>query len=69
MNVTDIVDLDRYPIAGLGSPAGRAVVAARRAALARDGLALMPGFLRAQALAAMRANRTRCGRPRTSRKP
>ncbi|MBM3583444.1 MAG: hypothetical protein FJX36_03170 [Alphaproteobacteria bacterium] len=55
MNVTDIVDLDRYPIAGLGSPAGRAVVAARRAALARDGLALMPGFLRAQALAAMRA--------------
>jgi alkylated DNA repair dioxygenase AlkB len=48
MNATDIVDLDRYPIAELDAPAGRA-------ALARDGLALMPGFLRGAALAAMRA--------------
>lgn len=53
--VADIVDLDRYPVADLGAPKGRAVVAEGRARLDRDGLCLMPGFIRADALAAMRA--------------
>jgi hypothetical protein len=49
----DIVDADRYPISDLDSPRARAVVAEGRAALASDGLALLPGFVRATALKAM----------------
>ena len=48
-----IVDLDRYPITDLSSPHGQAVIAEGRAALAGDGLALLPGFIRAEARAAM----------------
>ena len=50
-----IVDLSRYPIADLSSPQGRAVIAKGRAALAGDGLALLPGFIRPEALASMAA--------------
>ncbi len=49
------VDLERYPIADLRSPQAKAVVAEGRAALASDGLALFPGFIRREALAAMAA--------------
>ena len=53
MRLQDIVDLDRYPITELASPLGRRVVADGRAALAGEGLALLPGFIRADALKAM----------------
>lgn len=56
---TEIVDLDRYPITDLDSPRARAVVAEGRAALASDGLALLPGFVRADALRAMAAEAQR----------
>ena len=48
-----LIDLDRYPIADLDSPAAREVIAQGRAQLARDGLCLFPGFVAPQALAAM----------------
>ena len=48
-----IVDLDRYPITAIDSPLGQRVVAEGRAALAGGGLALLPGFIRADALNAM----------------
>ncbi len=50
-----IVDPARYPIAELDTPRMQAVVAAGRAALAGDGLALLPGFVRPEALAVMAA--------------
>jgi hypothetical protein len=53
VRLEEIVDLDRYPITDLDSPRARAVVAEGRAALASDGLALLPGFIRADALKIM----------------
>lgn len=50
-----IVDLDRYPIVDLTAPRAEPVVARGRADLAGDGLALLPGFVRRDALAAMAA--------------
>jgi hypothetical protein len=47
----DIVDCDRYPLDRPRSPAWEALVARTRAALAAEGMADLPGFLRAQALA------------------
>jgi hypothetical protein len=55
MRPKDIVDLDRYPIIDLDSARVQAVVAGGRAALAGDGLALLPGFTRPEALKAMAA--------------
>ena len=52
---TEIVDLDRYPITDLDSPGAAGAIAAGRAALAGDGLALLPGFIRADALKVMAA--------------
>jgi alkylated DNA repair dioxygenase AlkB len=50
----DIVDLDRYPIVDPGSPRLNRAIDAGQAALAgADGLALIPGFIRTEALAAM----------------
>ncbi|HXV24877.1 MAG TPA: hypothetical protein VED46_11515 [Alphaproteobacteria bacterium] len=49
------VDLKRYPIDDLESSQAQAVIAEGRAALARDGLALFPGFIASEALAAMAA--------------
>jgi hypothetical protein len=48
-----LVDLDRYPVTGLDSPRGRAAVADARALLASKGAAILPGFVRREALTAM----------------
>jgi hypothetical protein len=48
----EIVDLDRYPIHRLDSPAGRALVAEARAALGGVGACDLPGFLRLEAITA-----------------
>ena len=50
----DLIDLDRYPIHQHG-PAREAVLAQVRADLARDGCAVLKGFLRPEAIAAMTA--------------
>jgi hypothetical protein len=55
VRLEEIVDLDRYPITDLESPRARSAIATGRAALAGDGLALLPGFIRADALKAMAA--------------
>lgn len=47
-----IIDLERYPIDALDSAAGRALIADSQAQLAADGVASMPGFMRAEAVAA-----------------
>lgn len=52
---SEIVDLARYPIAEPASTEARALVAACRKQMAAGGLCLLPGFLRAEALAAMTA--------------
>jgi hypothetical protein len=48
-----LVDLDRYPVTSLGSEAGRAVVDELRSSIADRGVAILPGFVRPDALAAM----------------
>jgi hypothetical protein len=53
MAVADDVDLARYPIEDLDAPAGRALVARCRAALAEDGACELEGFLRPEAVARM----------------
>jgi hypothetical protein len=50
---TAIVDLDRYPIADLTTDAARRVIGTARADLARDGVAIFPGFVRAEVVAKM----------------
>jgi hypothetical protein len=45
--MTDVVDLDRYPVAALDSAAGEELVARCRADLAASGACELPGFLRA----------------------
>lgn len=56
MDVADLVDLDRYPIFDLGSPAALAVVEAARAQLAGCGAAELPGFVHAAGVAALVAD-------------
>jgi hypothetical protein len=46
-----LIDLARYPLLELGSARARAVIAAGRAELAERGMAVLPGFLRKDALA------------------
>jgi hypothetical protein len=53
--VTDLVDLDRYPLKDLDGEAGRAMVASLRAQLANDGTCRLPGFLRPAAVTALAA--------------
>ena len=48
-----LVDLDRYPVTDPDGPACRAVVAEARRSLAEKGVAILPGFVRSEALAAM----------------
>ena len=48
-----LVDLERYPIDAPDSPAALAAIAAARADLVRQGVAVLPGFLTADALTAM----------------
>jgi hypothetical protein len=45
-----IVDVERYPILDLDSPGARAVVAEHRRSFADRGVAIMPGFVRPEAL-------------------
>ena len=47
------IDLGRYPLTDLATPASAALVAKCRAQLADDGACELPGFLRAEALARM----------------
>jgi hypothetical protein len=47
----DILDLDRYPVDRLDSPAGAALVAACQQELARDGMFNLPGFVRPAVIA------------------
>jgi hypothetical protein len=46
-----LVDLDRYPVLEPDSPRAREVIGEARADMARRGMAVLPGFLRAEALA------------------
>ena len=48
-----IVDLERYPIAELGSPEAQSLVEACRGQMAETGLCLLPDFVRKEALARM----------------
>ncbi|HUS55112.1 MAG TPA: 2OG-Fe(II) oxygenase [Thermohalobaculum sp.] len=51
--LSEIVDLDRYPIADLAPPQRQTVVATCRKQLLDTGLCLLPGFVRADAVAGM----------------
>jgi hypothetical protein len=51
--VSEVIDLDRYPIDQLGSPRGVALVAFCRAALAFEGACQLPGFVRPEAVRLM----------------
>jgi len=51
----DLINLERWPLADLTGPAGRALVAQGQADLARQGFALLPGFLRSEAVARLLA--------------
>lgn len=48
-----LVDVARYPLTDLAHPRAREVIAAGRASLAAKGAAILPGFARPEALAAM----------------
>jgi hypothetical protein len=52
LSLGQIVDLERYPIHELDGPEGRALVGQARAALSAVGACDLPGFLRADAIAA-----------------
>jgi hypothetical protein len=49
----ELIDLERYPLTALDSPAALAVIARERAALAKQGVAILPGFLRPEAVRAI----------------
>lgn len=51
--ISAIIDLERYPIADLTRPEAGAVIDDCQRQLAESGLCLLPGFVRADALAAM----------------
>jgi hypothetical protein len=50
---TSIIDLDRYPIANLQTDAARKVIDTARVDLARNGVAIFPGFVRPEVIAQM----------------
>lgn len=52
-DIAGIVDLDRYPVSDIGTPAARALVREGRRQLAADGVFALPGFIRPAALSAM----------------
>jgi len=52
-DAADLINLARYPIADLASPAARGVISDGRAQLARNGLCLLHDFLEPGALALM----------------
>ncbi len=49
----DTIDLERYPILDLASARGRAVLAEQRRSLKDKGVAILPGFIKADACAEM----------------
>jgi alkylated DNA repair dioxygenase AlkB len=49
----DVVDLERYPIHELDSERGRALVDSCRAALAKDGVCTLEGFITPEAVSSM----------------
>jgi len=49
-DLSDVVDMERWPVGDLASPATRQLVAEARAGLAAPGYFKMPGFLRADVL-------------------
>lgn len=53
VDVGQVVDLARYPVTDLDSPAAQAVIAAHAGALRRRGISVLPGFVTANAVAAM----------------
>ena len=48
--IIELINLDRYPVNDLESPAGKLLIERIRADLGRDGAASLPGFLRPAAL-------------------
>ena len=48
--INDIIDLSRYPVDSLDTDAGRQLASDSRNRYQRDGLCLLPGFIRADAL-------------------
>jgi hypothetical protein len=52
---SSIVDIDRYPILDITAPEARAVIDDARRSLATRGVAIFPGFVRADALASIAA--------------
>jgi hypothetical protein len=46
----DLLDLDRYPVDRLGSPASDGLVASCQAELAAHGMFNLPGFVRREAI-------------------
>jgi len=49
----DVLDLEQYPVGDLTSPRTQAVITAQRRALRDRGVAILPGFVQAAALAAI----------------
>jgi hypothetical protein len=60
-SIASAIDLARYPLDRLDSAEGCALVARCRADLARSGLTQLPGFLRAEAVAAWSREALACG--------
>ena len=58
----DLVNLEKYPLDNLATPAGRKLVRARREALAREGSFTLPDFITLSALKRLQeeANRLSC---------
>ena len=52
-DIAGIVDLDRYPVSDIETPAARALVREGRRRLAADGVFALPGFVRPAALPVM----------------
>ena len=53
--IVNLIDLDRYPLNDLASPAGQQLIDQTRSALEQDGSCSMPGFVLQSAIAEMAA--------------
>ena len=51
--LAELVDVDRYPVSDLDSPAAQAVIAEHQLALRARGVSVLPGFVRTDAIEAM----------------
>lgn len=54
-SVTNLIDLDRYPIEDLGGQAAQTLIAECQAHLAEQGACSLPGFIKPEAVATMAA--------------